>query len=175
MDTASQLHGSHGHIALEQMCGPTRHQVKAFILKLMPVLFDAKTMQPRDLDTVCLRHGFTEAACLQLSSSMATLESALESAQDQASRLDLEPLASQLRSAASTLRMSATGSHEAVQPIALRLEAAAGDLLQVGQEVYCRTPSAAAHDGLGLDRGRQRHWPQHKSPGIIQSDVAMQS
>lgn len=72
------------------------------------------------------------ACCLQLSSSMATLETALGAAQDQATRLDLEPLALQLRSAATSLRMSANGSAEAVQPIASRLDNAAGDLLQVG-------------------------------------------
>lgn len=64
---------------------------------------------------------------------MESLESALSEAQKQTTRLDLQPLASQLRSAATRLRQSANGSAALVQPIATRLESVAGDLLQVGQ------------------------------------------
>ena len=68
---------------------------------------------------------------VQLATTMDTLQSALGAAQQQAAHLDFRPLASQLRSAAARLRQSANGSAQTIMPIASRLEAAAGDLLQV--------------------------------------------
>ncbi|KAK9797086.1 hypothetical protein WJX73_006883 [Symbiochloris irregularis] len=82
----------------------------------------------------------------QLSTSMATLESALGAAQDKAAHLDLEPLALQLRSAADNLRSATNGSAEALQPIATRLEAVAGDLLQ----------AAAAASPTQIEAARER-------------------
>lgn len=68
---------------------------------------------------------------MQLTNMMSTLERALGTAQERANRLDLQPLATQLHEAAGKLRQSANGSSALVNPIAERLDTAAGDLIQV--------------------------------------------
>lgn len=62
---------------------------------------------------------------------MSALETALNEAHAKTYHLDLHPLVGQLHAAAGRLRQSANGSAARVNPIAQRLDDAAGDLLQV--------------------------------------------
>ena len=78
---------------------------------------------------------------MQLSLTMQSLDGALAAAQVQTNKLNLQPLVGQLHEAAGRLRQSANGNAAVVNPIASRLDAAAGELLQVGlstmQEADC--------------------------------------